>query len=308
MIFSFLASVFFDLNNLMEKRAVDKMTAISARRLTHMIRALCTNALWMSGFLLGVVAVGFLLVAYSLAPIAVVQAIYGAGLAVLVIVSRLYLHETMGRREWVGLALIIIAVVLVSVSLGSSTTPSVGGSMLYVLLASAVTTGIAAVTFVALRRSAAEASLAFGVTSGLLYGVAALQVKGASVLFADRGVLGSIRPIFASPYPYLFGVMSILGVLTFQTGLQRCRVSIVGPITNIVASVYVVAVGMIVFDESFPSDTTLTVLRLLGFALVLIGGAVFVTGPGEVAQLGLMTVEELDDAPEGPAATEPRAQ
>ncbi|MGA2529232.1 MAG: hypothetical protein ABSG36_08750 [Acidimicrobiales bacterium] len=300
MLFSFLASVFFDLNNLMEKRAVDGMKEISARRVWVMVRALCSDVLWMCGFFVGIVAVGLMLVAYSLAPIAVVQSIYGAGLVLLVLVSRLYLHETMGRREWTGVAVMIVAVVLVSASLGSSSSRTFGGSAVAVLVASGATAAFAVLTFVALRRSTAEASVPFGVTSGLFYGVAALQVKGASVLLAHRGMLGSIKPILASPYPYLFAVMSVLGVLTFQTGLQRCRVSILGPISNIVASVYVVAVGMAVFHESFPSDMGFTVLRLLGFALVLVGGAFFVSGPSQVAQLGLMAVEELDTAPDGP--------
>jgi multidrug transporter EmrE-like cation transporter len=89
----------------------------------------------------------------------------------------------------------------------------------------------------------------------------------------------------------MFVVMSILGLLTFQTGLQRCRVAVVGPITNIVASIHIVAVGMAVFDESFPHDVWLTVLRILGFALVLAGSWVFATGPATPPQLGHLSVD-----------------
>ena len=299
-IFSFLASVFFDLNNLLEKRAVDRMAEISVRRVAHMVRLLLTDTLWMSGFFAGIVAVGLMLLAYSLAPIAVVQAIYGAGLVLLVVASRLYLHETMGRREWIGVALIIVALVLVSLSLGTANPRVGGGSWFSVLMTSLATMLVSVLAFVALRRSSADLSVPFGVTSGLFYGVAALQVKGASVLFAHKGLVGSVLPLLTSAYPYLFLAASVLGVLVFQTGLQRCRVSVVGPITNIVGSIYVVAVGMVVFDEPFPSDATLTTLRVIGFALVLIGGAVFVTPPAGRAPRGGIAAGALDPSPERP--------
>jgi drug/metabolite transporter (DMT)-like permease len=284
-IFAFLASASFSLSNLMEKRAVDTMAAISARRLVHMLRLLCTSPVWMTGFVVGIVAVGFMVIAYSLAPIAVVQSILGAGLVLLVLASRLYLHEPMQRREWLGVVLIIAAVVLVSATLGTASSPGTGGSASYVLVTSGATTALSALIFILLRRSAAEASVPFGVSSGLLYGVAALQVKGAAVLYAHQGLIGAVRNVIVSPYPYVFVVTSVLGLLTFQSGLQRCRVAVVGPITNIIASIYVVAIGMVVFNEALPSDVVLTVLRLTGFALVLAGGWIFATGPAGMAPI-----------------------
>jgi drug/metabolite transporter (DMT)-like permease len=299
--------VCFNLNNLMEKMAVDRMPDISARRVGHMLKMLCTSRLWMLGFLLGVVAVGIMVVAYSLAPIAVVQSIFGAGLVLLVLASRLYLHEAIGRREWLGVAVIITAVVLVSVTLNSSNSPGVTSSNADVLIASVATTAFSALLFMVLRRSSAEASVPFGVASGLLYGVGSLQIKGASVLVTHHGVLGSIPRILTSPYPYLFVVMSVLGLLTFQTGLQRCRVGVVGPITNIVASIYVVAVGMVLFNEAIPHDTVLIVLRFSGFALVLAAGWIFAAGPAAAAQLGRALEGDQGTGPDGlaPAGTDP---
>jgi uncharacterized membrane protein len=241
----------------------------------------------------GIVAVGFMVIGYSLAPIAVVQSIFGTGLVLLVLASRLYLHEPMSRREWLGLAAIILAVVLVSLTLGTSSTPGAGGSTTQVLIVSAATVVFSALMFTVLRHSTSEAGVPFGATSGLLYGVASLQTKGASVLLAHHGVLGSIPLILASPYPYVFAVTSVLGLLTFQTGLQRCRVAVVAPITNIVASIYVVAVGMMVFDESLPKEAVFTFLRIFGFTLVLVGGWVFATGPAAPIQLGPVITNDL---------------
>jgi hypothetical protein len=146
-------------------------------------------------------------------------------------------------------------------------------------MASAATVAASVAVFFVLRNSSADHSISFGVTGGLLYGVAALQAKSSSVLLAEHGYIHGISRILATPYPYVFLVTSVLGLSVFQTGLQRCRIAVVAPLTNIVASVYVVAIGMLVFNERLPKSQALSALRLIGFALVLVGSWFFSTGP-----------------------------
>ncbi|MCU1490069.1 MAG: hypothetical protein JWM85_1474 [Acidimicrobiaceae bacterium] len=299
-LFSFLASIGFNLSNLLEKRAVDEMAGISARRMGHMVRSFLRSRLWLAGFVSGVVAVGLMVIGYALAPIAVVQSIFGAGLVFLVIASRIYLREPMGRREWAGLGVIIIAVVLVSVTLGSRDQRGDGGGTIEALVTTGATIAFAAVLFTGLRRTPVDPSVPFATTAGLLYGVASLQTKSASVLLASHGIIRGIPSVVASPYPYLFVVASILGLLVFQTGLQRSRVAMIGPLTNIIASVYIVAVGMVVFNEPLPSSTALTVLRLLGFALVLAGSWMFGAtspGPALVGEAAAVDLEQRTHLP-----------
>jgi drug/metabolite transporter (DMT)-like permease len=294
-LFSFLASVCFNINNLLEKQAVDRMATISARRVGHMLRALITSPLWMAGFIVGLLAVGLLAIAYSLAPTAVTQSIFGAGIVLLVPASRLYLGERMGRREHIGIVIIVLAVVLVSFTLSAATDQNHQVSSLHVLIVSAVTTAFAGLVFLALRSSAADISVVFGATCGLIYGVAAIQTKSASVLLQHHGLVHGVPLVLASPYPYVFVVTSLLGLFTFQTGLQRCRIAVTGPTTNIVGSVYVVAVGMAVFDEPLPHSPLLSVLRFVGFALVLVGTAVLAVGPDAgVSQLRLATADDSE--------------
>lgn len=284
-LFTVLASMSFDLSNLLEKRAVDRMDEISARRAGHMIGRLYTSRLWMTGFVVGMVAVGFIVVAYSLAPVAVVQTIFGAGVVFLVVASRFYLGEQIARREKFGLGVVVIAVILVSVTLGASTSLGVTGSPLRVFTVSVVTMGIAGLIFGLMRSSSIDSGISFGVTSGLFYGVAQLQAKSAAALVAHHGVLAGLPRVFESPYPYVFAVTSILGLFTFQTGLQRCRIAVVSPITNIIAGVYIVAIGTTVFNEALPRNMLLAVMRFVGFALVLIGTWVLATGTPTTSQL-----------------------
>jgi drug/metabolite transporter (DMT)-like permease len=275
-VFSFLASVSFSVSNLIEKTAVDRMPDISARQAGHMLGQIGRSRLWILGFLIGVVAVVMTVIAYSLAPIVVVQTIVAAGLSLLVLGSRLYLHEPMRRLEYVGLGFIIGAVVLMSVTLSANASSSATNSISVVITVSVATVLLAALAFWALRALApSDASARFGVTSGLFYGVAALQAKGAATLLQRHGVLGGMPRALESPYPYVFLVTSVIGLLIFQSGLQRSRVAVIGPFSSIVASIYVVVVGMLVFHESFPHDSVHTSLRILAFVFALAGSWVF---------------------------------
>jgi drug/metabolite transporter (DMT)-like permease len=280
--FGVLASVCFSLSNLIEKLAVDRMPAISPGRAVHMFQHLCRSKLWLAGFAVGVIAVGLMVVAYALTPVAVAQSIFGAGLVVIVVASRVMLHESIRRKEWVGLTAILVAVVLVSLTLGSSKSVGTQGSLVAVVVTSGVTVVVAAAGFFLLRGTAADHSVSFGVTAGLLYGVGALQLKSASVLLVKHGLIDSIPRTFATPYPYVFILASLLGLSIFQTGLQRSRVAVVAPLTNVVASVYVVAIGMAVFNEPLPTSTASAAMRFIGFALVLVGSWFLSTGPASM--------------------------
>jgi drug/metabolite transporter (DMT)-like permease len=275
-VFSLLASVCYSVSNLVEKTAVDHMPEISARRVGHMIQQIAGSRLWVSGFVAGVVAVILTVISYSLTPIVVVQTIVAAGLALLVLGSRLFLREPIGRKEYLGLCLIIGAVVLISVTLSSSAAIGIENDTRNVVIASVATAVLAALAFRLLSvLTPNDASVPFGVTSGLFYGVASLQAKGAATILQRHGLIAGVPHVLESPYPYVFLITSIVGLLIFQSGLQRSRVAVIGPFSSIVASIYVVVVGMLIFHESFPRDGVLTFLRVLGFAFALGGSWIF---------------------------------
>lgn len=274
---SLLASACFNLNNLVEKRAVDRMSPISFRRPVQMGRTLVTSRLWIMGFIVGVLAVGLLVLAYSLATTIVVQSIFGAGVVLLVLASRRYIGEHLGRREHFGIAMIVLALVFVSITFGSPTTRVIADPVPSVMLISAITTVAAALVLWLLRPPSVDAGVVFGITAGLLYGVALLQTKAASAVLEIHGDLSGISWLLRSPYPYVFLVISVLGLFVFQTGLQRCRLTVLSPMTSTVASVFVVVAGSAVFHDAFPHNAALATLRLLGYGLVLFGSWVLAT-------------------------------
>lgn len=294
---SVLSAVGLAAGNVLEKRAVDAMAALSARRAGRMLKALVTSRLWVGGFVVSLAGLALQVLAFALAPLAVVQSANGAGLVLVVVGSRLVFRERLAPREQAGLAAIVTGIVLVGASLGSSDLVGRAGSPGSVVVASAASLLVAAgVLALGTGRRRLDPGVAFGLASGLCYGVASLGSKGASTLVARDGVVASIPHLFASPYPYLFLVASLAGLFSFQTGLQRARIGVVAPVSGVVSSGFVVAVGMVLFSERLPSDVASSTLRLAGFAVVLVGTALLAAGgqpgaartasPGASAGLG----------------------
>jgi drug/metabolite transporter (DMT)-like permease len=260
----------------------------------------------MLGFALCLVGVVLETMAFALAPIAVVQAIFNTGVVLLIVVSRMKLGERLHRNEWVGLAIVVVALISLSASLsGHKDVVGLSGSGPRVLLAVVPTFVVVGFIILVIRSGRGTRGFLYGAAAGLLYGAAALGTKGASTIVVRHGVVASVPTILTSVYPYVFLVFSALGMLIYQTGLQRFRIAVVGSMADVVASTYLVAVGMVVFSESLPKETTTLVLRLGGFAGVLIGSVLVAAGgrnekvevrPPIESDLGLgsVIVTELD--------------
>jgi hypothetical protein len=182
----------------------------------------------------------------------------------------------------VGIAIVVVSLMSISVSLTGALGPiGIGGSGLRVLLVALPSLAVVGIVVAAIRFGRGTSGYLYGVAAGLLYGVAALGTKGASTLVVRQGLLHSIPNILTSVYPYVFVLFSVLGMLIYQTGLQRSRISVVGSMTDVICSTYLVAIGMIIFDESIPRDITTLVLRLGGFAGVLLGSVLVAVGGRE---------------------------
>jgi drug/metabolite transporter (DMT)-like permease len=302
-IFSLLSSITLNTGNVVQKHAVASMPPFSPRQIGHLIRTLAASPLWVFGFALCIVGIVLQVMAFALAPIPVVQSIFNAGIVLLLVLSRFRLGERLRRIEWVGIAVVIMAVTAVAVTL-NGTTGSLGvtTSGLRLFVALAPTCVLAAIVVALLRSENRSRGFMYGMAAGLLYGAAALGTKGASTLVVRHGVWHSIPGILASPYPYVFVGFSVLAMVIYQTGLQRARISVVGTMSDVVCSTYVVAVGVVVFNEALPHDRATLFLRLGGFAGVLLG-SIFVAAGGRQGEHASVPV--LPSEGEGGANVDP---
>jgi uncharacterized membrane protein len=272
-ILALIATVLYNAGFVLEKRALRDLPPISAHRVGHLLRVLCGSRAWVTGFL--VMGMGLLcqLGVMALVPLSVGQPIQLAGLALLVVFSAVFLDERTTPREWAGLGGLALSLILVCLSMEPTRLGLHAGTG--VLLAVSFGTvvvglGMFAVAVRAGRRTGRPVSgVLYGAAAGLLYGAGALQTKGVAGFLADHAG-GFVGRTLASPYPYLYILMSGGGLLLFQTALQRGRASIVVPVSSVVGSVYTVMAGTAVFGEPLPHDPLRLALRTAGFASSII--------------------------------------
>jgi drug/metabolite transporter (DMT)-like permease len=277
-----LATTAYHLGLILEKRALRQLPPIDARHALTLLRTLLSAPAWLAGFALMACGFGLQVVALSLAPVSVVQPVLGSGVVVLLVLSRVVLRERLGRTELACVLAMAGSIVVIAVSaIGSAGHVGHQASGL----------GIAAVAMPAcllsfwlgaraLRPGAGgkhrlpAIGVSYGVASGLFYGVATLAIKAMSGIFAQHpSIIGLIVSVASSPYPYVTVACSAAGLLIFQTGLQRCRVSIVGPVSNITGSVFFMVAGSWLFGERLPAQFGLLVMRLTG---IVVAGVVVV--------------------------------
>ncbi|MDR2985623.1 MAG: hypothetical protein LBV34_12350 [Nocardiopsaceae bacterium] len=310
LIVALLATTAYHLGLILEKRALARLPAIDARHAMRLLRILLTAPAWLAGFALMLCGFGLQVVALTHAPVSVVQPVLGSGVVILLVLSRIVLREKLKRLELTCVLARAAAIIVIALSATGSSGhvghQASGGLLAAVALpASAVAVGLGAS---ALRKGPGgrhrlpSIGVSYAVASGLFYGVATLAIKAMAGSLGQHGGLDTslLLAIAATPYPYITVVCSALGMLIFQTGLQRCRVSIVGPVSNITGSVFFIVAGTWLFGERLPADPARLVLRLAG--IVLAGVVVVVLSrrpPPEVedaAEVATADAEPADSA------------
>jgi drug/metabolite transporter (DMT)-like permease len=275
------ATTAYHLGLIVEKRALGQLPAIDARHALRMLRILLTAPAWLAGFGLMLCGFGLQVVALTHAPVSVVQPILGSGIVMLLVLSRVVLRERLGRLELICVLAMAAAIVVLALS-ATGSAGHVGQRANGLLLAAVAVPASLVALVLGLsvsglrsaqggRHRASANGVSYAVASGLLYGVATLAIKGLSGTIVRHAGLNArlIIAVAASPYPYVTIGCSALGLLIFQTGLQRCRVSIVGPVSNITGSVFFIVAGTWLFGERLPADPGKLALRLIGIVVAV---------------------------------------
>jgi drug/metabolite transporter (DMT)-like permease len=274
-----VATTSYNVGLILEKRALRRLPPIDARRAVALLRTVLLDPAWMIGFALMSCGLGFQVVALTLAPVSVVQPVIGSGVVILVVLSAVVLRERLGRLEFGCVLAVVVAISAIALSATGAAGHVGHQSSGLLITAVAVPTCLAALAIAStsLRTSAhgkhrmPAIGVAYGISSGLLYGVATLALKALSgdIFHHSARVTDVVLAVLTSPYPYLTVVCSAVALLIFQTGLQRCRVSIVGPVSNITGSVFFLIAGTWLFGERLPTNPVGLALRLGG---ILVAG------------------------------------
>jgi drug/metabolite transporter (DMT)-like permease len=288
------------------------MPAIHARRIAEMLKTLFKAPLWLLGFVLLAAGLCTQVFALTLAPISIVQSVSACGIVLLLALSHFWLGDRLGRSEYLGMIFIGVSLVLLGLSVQPHADHANSGASFGTLLLAGGPALIVSLVFFLLaehvhgsspERGRLRAPL-FGLSSGLLYGVAALGVKAVSSIIERHGLAGGVSFVLSSPALYVVVAASAVGFLVFQTALQRCPASILVPVNNVTGSTFFIVVGTMVFHEQLPSAALPLTCRLAAFACIVIGLCALSLGrdvPDALATRGSHSGDEVQPYAAGPS-------
>lgn len=252
------------------RAASSGMPALSIRRPLGSLRALFTNLRWLAGFVVGIGGWALYVVALRIAPLALVQAVSAGGVGVLALLVSRVAHTELRTREWAGVALSMVGLLLLGISLiGQS-----GGDhhAHWTLVATWVGGSIALAGFFAgPGRTALAAGAGFGVAAGVLYAAGDVATKAA--------VAGGAAVLFTVAVLACHGGAFVAIQLGFQRGGAIATVGVATLFTNALP----IAAGMILYREQIPNGG-LGVARLAAFGAVVVGAALLARGEPRAAE------------------------
>jgi drug/metabolite transporter (DMT)-like permease len=220
------------------------------------------------GMLVALVAWTFHVAALALAPLSVVQAIIAGGLVFLTVLAERWFGFTVGTRQWAGVGLTALGLVLLAITL-----PQHGGAHAGYSLAGMIAFESALLvlgTFLVLSKklgSHEHHGVMLGTAAGILFGVSDVAIKALTGAVGD-GVTGLL-----SPWLVTCIVASVIAFYASARGLQKGEAVPVITLTSAAANVTAISGGILVFGDPMPSDPVGIVIQSFAFVLVIVAAA-----------------------------------
>jgi drug/metabolite transporter (DMT)-like permease len=224
---------------------------------------------WFSlGMLVALIAWLFHVGALAMAPLSLVQAVIAGGLVFLTVLAERFFGCSVGTRQWAGVGLTALGLVLLAITLpsgGSSSSYSLAGMIAF---ESAL---LALGTFLVLSKklgSHEHHGVMLGVAAGILFGVSDVAIKALTTSVGDEGVLGML-----SPWLLTCVLASVIAFYASARGLQKGEAVPVITLTSAAANVSAISGGILVFGDPMPGSTVGIVVQSFAFVLVISAAA-----------------------------------
>jgi drug/metabolite transporter (DMT)-like permease len=221
------------------------------------------------GMLVALVAWVFHVAALALAPLSVVQAVIAGGLVFLTVLAERYFGCSVGTRQWAGVGLTALGLVLLAITL-----PHSGGHHSYSLAGMIVFESALLVlgTFLVLSKKLGNHEhhgVMLGTAAGMLFGVSDVAIKALTGAAGESGALG----VVLSPWLLTCIAASVIAFYASARGLQKGEAVPVITLTSAAANVTAISGGILVFGDPMPGDTVGIVLQSFAFVLVIVAAA-----------------------------------
>jgi multidrug transporter EmrE-like cation transporter len=275
-----------NLGFLYKHRGACAAPAVDMTRPLHSARNLFASRLFAIGMAVAAGAWAFHVAAMSMAPLSLVQAVLAGGVVLLAVMAERMFGLRIGRRQWVGLGLTAVGLILLGVTLpvehGAHSRFSVPGMIAFE--AALVAVGTLLIMGPRIGAPREHHGFMLGAASGILFGVSDVAIKAISGLVGAHGAAGLL-----TPWLLVTLAASVAAFYASAKGLQDGDAVPVIAITGTAANIAGIVGGIIVFGDPLAGNPVSLVVQCLAFALVL-GAAWLMPAPVRAVPAGALTL------------------
>jgi multidrug transporter EmrE-like cation transporter len=242
--------------------------AVHVRHPLTSARGLFASPWFTIGMLVAVAAWTAHVGALALAPMSVVQAVLAGGVVLLAVMAERIFGFKVGPRQWAGLGLTALGLVLLGVTLPAVHSAHSQFSLPGMIAFEAGLLVLGALLIMGKRIGAPDHhhGVMLGAAAGILFGVSDVSIKAITGLVGSAGLLDALL----SPWAFVARGASVAAFYASAKGLQDGEAVPVIAITGAAANVAGVAGGIVVFGDPLPGSALGIVMQALAFLLVIV--------------------------------------
>jgi drug/metabolite transporter (DMT)-like permease len=205
--------------------------------------------------------------AMAMAPLSQVQPVIAGGLVFLAVLAERSFGLEVGRRQWIGVGLTAVGLVLLAITLPLGGGAHSGYSLAAMIAfeSSLLVIGTLLVMSHKLGVPHEHHGVALGVAAGILFGVSDVAIKALTGAVGAHGVLA-----LASPWMAATIIASVLAFYASAGGLQKGEAVPVITLTSAAANVTAISGGILVFGDPLAHTPVGLVIQSFAFVLVLV--------------------------------------
>jgi hypothetical protein len=241
--------------------------AVDIRRPWWTAKALFASRLFAIGMLIAAGAWVFHVGAMALAPLSLVQSVLAGGVVLLAVMAERIIGVTIGRRQWLGLGMTALGLMLLGVTLpvshGAHSRFSVPGMIAFE--AGLIAAGTLLIMGPRIGAPSEHHGFMLGAASGILFGVSDVAIKAISGMIGSHGAFGLL-----TPWALVTVASSIAAFYASAKGLQDGDAVPVIAITGAAANVSGIVGGIIVFGDPLSGSPLALIVQCLAFVLVIV--------------------------------------
>jgi drug/metabolite transporter (DMT)-like permease len=263
-------------------RGANSVPSVSVLHPVRSTKELYSSKWFALGMLIATASWGLHVAALALAPMSVIQISLAAGMVFIAVMAERMFGFKVGRRQWVGLTLTAVGLVLLGLTL-----PAMHGAHSHFSQAAMISFeaglfGIGGLLLMGPRMGGPveHHGVMLAAASGILFGVSDTAIKALTGITGAHGFLG----LALSPWLGVAILASILAFFASARALQDGDAVPVIAVTGTVANIAGVAGGIVVFGDPMSGSTFGVVLQALAFVLVIVASALM---PAPVRAVGV---------------------